>query len=308
MLGEIEETSLDDVCRNRSTSSTRQRAGSLTWFIKVLASLRSSIAQRVSGSALSEADDETNSVHPPPQNVPALKPFPYPEGLSHLVTLHQRSSSSQKPNKATPSYPLLSLSGRPLPLVYTLLAALLAPPHSYAVSVIDLDGRFDVTRLLEVDIPSSKEASDVGSIAVDPSSVSGTNTHLEPHDLAHLYVSRPANGSGRPEEEVRRAVERSSNAMLYGDHGSRAREWWGVIVVGEIAGGSGGNTADHAVNVVAGWKGWLRVGREEVGAFGPGTSVQEALRDRQIRQQAVDEKGWTAKSVWGGLLFGRPQS
>jgi len=71
--------------------------------------------------------------------------------------------------------------------------------------------------------------------------------------------------------------------MLYGDHGSKGREWFGTIVVG----GMGGD-----VNV--GWRGWSRVEREEVGGFGWGVSVEEAVGERERRREAVDGKGWRA--------------
>ena len=69
--------------------------------------------------------------------------------------------------------------------------------------------------------------------------------------------------------------------MVYGEHGSKGREWFGSIVIG----GTGGD-----VNV--GWRGWLRVEREEVGVFERGVSVVEAVGDRERRREVVDGKGW----------------
>jgi hypothetical protein len=76
--------------------------------------------------------------------------------------------------------------------------------------------------------------------------------------------------------------------MLYGDHGSKGREWVGTVVNGGLGG-----------DINVGWRGWLRVEREEVGAFGWGISVEEAMDDREKRWEVVDGKGW--KSVCDGL-------
>lgn len=61
----------------------------------------------------------------------------------------------------------------------------------------------------------------------------------------------------------------------------------------------GSGTAD----VTTGWKGWLRVDREEVSGFGVGMSAQEAVSDRERRHAAVQEAGWTAGCVWGAFSF-----
>ncbi|KAI2618311.1 hypothetical protein GGS26DRAFT_574984 [Hypomontagnella submonticulosa] len=84
--------------------------------------------------------------------------------------------------------------------------------------------------------------------------------------------------------------------MVYGDHGSRAREWWGTVVLG--GGGSGARS-----DVSVGWKGWLRVEREEVPGFAAGVSVEEALRDRNKRQEVVNGAGWVAMSRVGGYVW-----
>lgn len=89
--------------------------------------------------------------------------------------------------------------------------------------------------------------------------------------------------------------------MLYGAHESRGRRWWGTVVIG--GGGHGHGHGHGHVYVHAGWKGWLRVDREEVGGFAVGMSVEEALRDRGKRQEVVDAAGWTASSRWGTYLW-----
>ncbi|RYP00957.1 hypothetical protein DL764_006340 [Monosporascus ibericus] len=97
--------------------------------------------------------------------------------------------------------------------------------------------------------------------------------------------------------------------MLYATHGSRDRELWGTIVVGggsvpypssassmPDGGGGGGD-----VLVTTGWRGWLRVEREDVPGFGMGglgggrvLSVEEALRERGRWDEAVERAGWVA--------------
>jgi len=76
--------------------------------------------------------------------------------------------------------------------------------------------------------------------------------------------------------------------MLWGDHGSRGRQWVGTIVNGGVGG-----------DIMLGWRGWLRVEKEETGGFGIGVSVEEAMLDREKRQNVVDLGGWKAVSEIG---------
>ncbi|KAI0388581.1 hypothetical protein F5Y17DRAFT_195195 [Xylariaceae sp. FL0594] len=183
-----------------------------------------------------------------------LIPFP---GLSAIVSRYQRATQSAPP-------PLFSASGRYLPLLYHLVSTLIAQPHNYTVVVVDAEHRFDVTRL-------AGEAE-----AVD--------------NLQHVHIYRPAPG----QEQVKAAVAAAGDFMLYGQHGSRGRECWGILVVN----GTGGQ-------VNTGWNGWLRVGRDEVGCFPVGTSVEEALSERETRDTVVGSAGWTVTSSWGNYVFGR---
>lgn len=82
--------------------------------------------------------------------------------------------------------------------------------------------------------------------------------------------------------------------MIYDDGAQRSwnRELWGTIVLG----GTGGD-------ISAGWKGWLRVDREEVRPFPPDITLQEALQQREERQKAVDAAGWQVSCAWGGFVF-----
>ncbi|KAM0424646.1 hypothetical protein ACHAPT_010172 [Fusarium lateritium] len=158
----------------------------------------------------------------------------------------------------------INISGRHLPLLYKLISTLISPPHLYAVLVIDLEGRFDATRL------------------------TGSPSHAR-----HVYVQRPARGSS---EQLRALVAEAEGVLLYGDaaKASAGREWWGTVVVGGL--GAGDVTA-------ASWKGWLRVDRENVRGFALGISAEEALEQRGQRQGAVEAAGWAATSQWGGFTF-----
>ncbi|KAM5352173.1 hypothetical protein ACJ41O_004896 [Fusarium nematophilum] len=157
----------------------------------------------------------------------------------------------------------ISISGRHLPLLYKLISTLIAPPHLYTVLIIDLEGRFDATRL----------------------------TCSPPH-TRHVYIQRPARTSP---EQLRAMVAEAENVLLYGNvaQASAAREWWGTIVVGGLGAG----------DIAVGWKGWLRVDRQHVRGFALGISAEEALEQRTQRQDVVEAAGWAVASQWGGFTF-----
>ncbi|KAI1126617.1 hypothetical protein F5Y10DRAFT_244450 [Nemania abortiva] len=184
--------------------------------------------------------------------------------LSALITRYQRATQSAPP-------PLLSVSGRYLPFIYHLISTLISAPHNYTVVIIDTEGKFDATRLV-ASTPSSQPS-----------------YPATPADLAHVHVYLP----GRGQEGVKAVLSAVDEFMLYGSHGSRGRAWWGTVVIGGMGGGQ----------VNAGWKGWLRVEREEVGGFAPGMSVEEAMREREARGRAVDRAGWMASSRWGSYAW-----
>lgn len=96
---------------------------------------------------------------------------------------------------------------------------------------------------------------------------------------------------------MRALVAEAEGFMLYGDEPraqSGSRPCWGVVVLGVVTG---------AGDVAAGWRGWMRVGREGVPGFPLGISAEEALAGRDARQDAVDGAGWAAESAWGGFVF-----
>ncbi|KAI1079835.1 hypothetical protein F5B20DRAFT_590389 [Whalleya microplaca] len=216
-----------------------------------------------------------NSSTRPPTTHPTI-PIP---ALQALSTRHQKATQSAPP-------PVLSISGRYLPLLYHLLSTLIAAPHSYAVVVVDTESRFDVTRLVSPSSPPSPSSTSSSSPPSHPA---------HPADLKHIHIYRPphSGGGGGTPSQVPGLLAAAASHMLYGPgNASRAREWWGTVVIG-----SGGG------DVSAGWRGWLRVRRAEVGGLAVGTSVQEALRERDRRQEVVEGAGWVAGSRWGGYVW-----
>ncbi|KAK6846207.1 hypothetical protein PG987_001395 [Apiospora arundinis] len=218
-----------------------------------------------------------------PQGLKPLIPFP---SLATLIARHHQVSQTFPP-------PLLSLSGRYLPFLYHLISTLIAAPHNYTVTIIDADHRFDVTRLL-----------------VDSSTSNTTSTSYPAtrDDLKHIYVYRPARSADQ--SQIQASLAAARDHMLYAPHASRGRAWWGSVVVGGTGGGFGGSaTVDGrgerlVADVVASWKGWLYVQREEVSGFGVGMSVEEALSEREKRAELVRNRGWEARAREGAYTWG----
>lgn len=291
MLGEIEETSLDEILsifRTSLNSTSPEQA-----------------AQGGSSPTAGIQSARGTHVGPPGPSWSKVKSYPI-QDLDRLVAQHFR---------ATQSGPL-SLSGRHFPLIYLLVATLIAAPHNKALIIIDVEARFDITRVTQcaprqaVPAPAGADtAEDNGHTTeqqknADQGHRHGTNVlpmvaparQVTLDDLEHVYVYRPAHGSPSHIREVLSAAE---HHMIYSKHASIAREWWGSIVIG---GGSPVVLGPEAA-VTTGWRGWLRVDREEVRGFDLGMSIEEALLDRDRRQRAVNDAGWTANCVWGGYTF-----
>ncbi|KAF7533684.1 hypothetical protein G7054_g6874 [Neopestalotiopsis clavispora] len=227
---------------------------------------------------------------PHSQGHPPLKPqIPVP-ALSTLISKHHHAEQSAPP-------PLLTVSGRFLPLLYHIVSTLLATPHGYAVVIVDADHRFDVTRLIST-VASPQDMVD------DEAKVVNQSLPAKREDLRHLYVYRPARSSFRPSDagstnnapplpdQNEACIAAAQQHMLYGAHPSRDRAWWGTIVVG----GSGGD-------INTGWKGWLDVRRAEVAPFGVGMSVEEALLERERRHERVQERGWEGRCREGVYIW-----
>lgn len=157
----------------------------------------------------------------------------------------------------------ISITGRYLPLIYKIVSQIVSEPEPMSVLVVDLDSRFQAARL-----PCSED------------------------DLRHIYVLRPPRASP---QELREMISGADKFLLYNTvaQASANRVWWGTIVLGGLGAG----------DITAGWKGWLRVDREEVRPFPPGISLEEALKQRDARQAAVDAAGWLVSSSWGSFTF-----
>ncbi|KAF5020186.1 hypothetical protein F66182_7791 [Fusarium sp. NRRL 66182] len=223
LLGEVEEMNLEEMLR----------------------SLRSSLT-----SDLNVLGNRTQTQH---------QPHHQPTKLTHISPLDEIAAVHFRSTKTAG----ISISGRHLPLLYKLISTLISPPHLYAVLVIDVEGRFDATRLT---CPASH--------------------------TRHVYVQRPARGSP---EQLRALIAEAEDILLYSDvaRASAAREWWGTMVIDGFGAG----------DVSAGWKGWLRVDRENVRGFSLGISAEEAMDQRGQRQDVVDAAGWTVSSQWGVFTF-----
>lgn len=199
------------------------------------------------------------------------------------------------------------------------MATLIAAPYNKAVVVVDIDAKFDITRVFQcTPHPSASAFEVIPKTAVSPSGATTAQDH-EPavvqegyldvqatvtqvrrvtlDDIKHVHVYRPARGSPA---HIREVLASAEHHMIYSRHASSAREWWGTIVIG---GGSPAVLGVENADVTTGWRGWLRVDHEEIRGFGVGESIEEALAERNRRQRKVDEAGWTANCFWGGLRF-----
>jgi hypothetical protein len=134
-----------------------------------------------------------------------------------------------------------------LPLIYTIISHLVHT-LSGTVAVIDIEGRFSPSHLTELSV----------------------------EQLRHIHVFKCS------KERLKITLESVKGYMLWGEHGSKGREWLSTIVIGGVGG-----------DVMVGWRGWLSVKREAVGGLGEGVSVEEAWEERERRQEVVDGKGWT---------------
>ncbi|UKZ81065.1 hypothetical protein TrVFT333_008833 [Trichoderma virens FT-333] len=137
-----------------------------------------------------------------------------------------------------------------------------------ALFVLDLDGRFDATRLACTD-----------------------------DDLQHVYVQQPPydESSGTNVELIRSLIADAERSMVYegASAASLSREFWGSIVLGGLGAG----------DLVAGWKGWLHVERDHVAEYSMRVTMEDAFERRSDRQEVVDTAGWAAASPWGKFTF-----
>ncbi|KAM3517587.1 hypothetical protein NHJ13051_008854 [Beauveria bassiana] len=157
----------------------------------------------------------------------------------------------------------LAITGRYLPLVYKIASTLASPPNNKVVIIIDYEGSFQASGL-----------------------------NCSESALEHIYVLRPAENT---RDKLRDVIASTENYVVYNEEAKKSAnlELWGTIVLGSTTGG----------DVTAGWKGWLRVDREEVRPFPPDISIEEALQQREERQRAVEASRWQVSSAWGGFCF-----
>ncbi|KAH7399955.1 hypothetical protein BKA64DRAFT_470107 [Cadophora sp. MPI-SDFR-AT-0126] len=194
-----------------------------------------------------------------------LIPIPTRTGIPDLDSLWQTHGGK------------LSITGRTLPLLHHILIQLVSPAHlNGTIALVDLTGRFSPSHLLTV--------TSLPETSVSNSNLKTLNLqkeYLGKEDLQHIHVFKPTKSN------LQSTLASIEPYMLYGPHRSHGREWLGVIVNG----GAGGD-----INL--GWRGWLRVETENVGAFGEGVSVEEVFfGERGRRAEVVDQKGWRAEDV-----------
>lgn len=101
-------------------------------------------------------------------------------------------------------------------------------------------------------------------------------------ELRHVHVFRTT------PRGLKGTLEGVERYMLWGEHESKGREWLGTVVNGGVGG-----------DIMVGWRGWLRVEREETVGFAPGMSAEEALGESEARQEFVNSRGWRAVSDLG---------
>lgn len=204
---------------------------------------------------------------------------------THIHSLDELWSHSYQ------NQPRLSVSGRQLPLLIHILTALLSNAGGKVgkcVVLIDVHSRFSPSFLAFHDDDEDDDARPEAGLK---------QNRLKRSDLKHLHIFRPL---AQNLESTLKGVE---EYMLCGNHDSYGREFGGTILLG-VDGREGvdmGNLRGMGRPLmVMGWRGWLRVEREEVGAFGMGLSVEEMLEEREGREEAVRGKGWRGVGEKGG--------
>ncbi|KAL2260248.1 hypothetical protein VTK26DRAFT_5830 [Humicola hyalothermophila] len=271
VLGEIEETNLDEV----------------------LKSFRATFA-----APATNPNDGINVGNTP---APTTRPRDFGIGpLNDLIAQHPR---------ATWSAPL-AVTGRYHELLYILVATLITPPHNKTVAIVDFEGRFDPLCLLTTipfsqNTPSPATAATVKPRRVHPTDLDHVHILRPPRDESNNGNTHLADCLASMEKHMLYGTHRSRDREWWGTvviGGSGA--------AGRGGGGGGGRDgrshpmAPH-VAVTAGRRGWLRVDRAEVPAFSWGLSAQEAVLDRERRQAAVEAAGLMVVSPWGGFAMSR---
>ncbi len=203
----------------------------------------------------------------------------------------------------------LSVSGSYLPFLYCLIATLVLPPHNKAVVIIDMNGAFSCVNLAGCYPFSQPDSGTLGDPTVAdhlPSAIPRPTARVGSPDLDHVHVYQPA-----WDASVIDVMAEAEKFMLYGNHASRGREWWGTVVISEgptffdnaTASSSPGALLSRPV-VIAGYKGWLRIEKEPVSPPLNLDAPYEKLPAEITRYDvAVSQAGWLATSDWGGFVF-----
>ncbi|KAL1836139.1 hypothetical protein VTJ49DRAFT_5537 [Mycothermus thermophilus] len=316
LLGEVEETSLDEV----------------------LASLRAHFA-----TTITTQDDANQHNVTDDSTTAAVDTFPFAP-LNRLANLHFRATRS----------PTLAITGRcHRDLLYPLIATLIAPPHEKAVAIIDCEGCFDPLRLLatrpyedvttpvttntSTTVASYHHTAGAGMEGVEPPPTAiphipgpslpairpRPNTTLRPSDLEHVHILRPPTPSTTTTTttttDLSKLLVSLQSYMLYTPHRSRAREWWGTIVISSSSSSSTSSSSGHSSSsIVQGYghghghaqrygqgqvavmvgerRGWLRVERME-------RTAEESLEEGKGVIAEGMGTGWVASSPWGSSVI-----
>jgi len=190
-----------------------------------------------------------------------------------------------------------------------------------AVAVVDLDGTFDILRLLatkplsqgwagEGSAGESSGAGD-GNWACHDSETERAKVRITKEDLSHVHILRPPLTKSQSHFSLTECLISIENYMLYSPHHkSHCRQWWGTIILGDLPSTSSSMStlsmsSQATATVTAGRRGWLRVDRADANvlSFG-GMSVEEAMEKREIRQGEVERAAWVVSSAWGRFTFG----
>lgn len=178
-------------------------------------------------------------------------------------------------------------------LVYALLATLLGRPLERAVVVVDCEDKFEADRVLltePIALISSQLRTEgilLGKELLNESSEMG-EVEIQEQDLQHLYIYKVAR------ENVHETLKVIDEFMVYGDHSSKNRQWWGVLVIGGPAVGG---------DLHFSRKGWLHVQRVAAEGF-EGIGVCEALQQRERRNDMLNNKGYIGRSKMGDVFLG----
>ncbi|KAF7953087.1 hypothetical protein EAE96_006306 [Botrytis aclada] len=204
---------------------------------------------------------------------------------THIRALDELWSSSYQ------NHPRLSVSGRQLPLLIHIINTLLRNKDGKGgkcVVLIDVHSRFSPSFLAFQDDDDDDDNERLEA---------GQEEKLKKSDLKHLHIFRPS------AQNLESTLKGVGEYMLWGNHDSYGREFGGTIlfrVEGREGVDMGSLRGMGRPEVVMGWRGWLRVEREEVGAFGMGGSVEEMLEERERREEVVRGKGWRGVGEKGG--------